>query len=92
MPTPKKRRCINPEVGKLLEDAKSDALLEPSREEDRRRFWEDHFINCPVCRAAMLDHINETVLFPKLREIAAKHGITFEEALKRFAQMQETDK
>jgi len=75
------------ESSKLLEDAKSDALLEPGREEDRRRFWEDHFVNCQACREAMIDHVNETELFPRLREIAAKYNITFEEALSRLAQI-----
>ena len=35
----------------------------------------------------MIDHVNEIELFPRLREIAAKYNITFEEALSRLAQI-----
>lgn len=84
-----KPRCINPKIGKLLADAKSGALDQPSREEDHRLFYEKHFPQCAVCRAALLDHINETETFPLLQEIARKRGIPFEKVLERFEQQAE---
>lgn len=79
---------MDPKVGKLLEDAKSDALQQPGREEDRRLFFEEHIRECQACREAVIDHFSETVAMPLFQEIATKHGISVEEVLRRFAELQ----
>ncbi len=67
--------CIDPRIGRLLEDAKSDALDQPGREEDRRLFFEEHFNHCQACREKMLDHANELAY----AAVAEASGLTVDE-------------
>ena len=69
MPEETAQTCVNPDVGQLLNEAISGALRVPSREGDRKRF-ERHMKECGKCRKAMVDHLNETVTIPALKQFA----------------------
>lgn len=69
--------CVNPEVGLLLEDFKSGVLTKPGRENDGERFRE-HMKHCPVCFEAVLDHAQETVIIPIIKQFAEERGVSFE--------------
>ena len=75
--------CVDPQVGRLLADELSGALTAPGREADHKRFG-DHYKKCRKCREAMLDHVNETVVIPFLKELAKERGVTFEELFDVF--------
>jgi predicted anti-sigma-YlaC factor YlaD len=78
----KKLHCTNPEIGRLLDDAKSDALLAPGRERDRYLFFDVHIDECPSCRAAMLDHANAIAI----TEMAFDRQVSIEEVLEDLIQ------
>jgi hypothetical protein len=62
MPKKKTIYCNNRSVGRLLSDAKSAALIEPGREEDRLAFFDEHLHECRACRDEMIDHANQLAL------------------------------
>jgi len=78
-----RHRCVDPQLGQLLADELSGALTEPGREEDHRRFGE-HIKRCRKCRETVLEHANEMVTIPLLKQIAQARGVSFEEVLEAF--------
>jgi hypothetical protein len=84
MPEETADTCIDPEVGELLHEAISGALRPQRRERDRKRF-ENHMKECRTCRKAMVDHLNETVTIPALKQFAKEKGLTFDEVFDAFA-------
>jgi hypothetical protein len=68
--------CNNRGVRRLLTDARSGALIEPGREEDRRVFFE-HLDECRACRDEMIDHVNQIVL----DEAADENGTSADEVM-----------
>jgi hypothetical protein len=54
--------CIDLRIGQLLQDAKSDALLDPGREEERTLFFDKHVDKCLACREALLEHASELAI------------------------------
>jgi len=80
MPKKKTICCNNRSVGRLLPDAKSGALIEPGREEDRRLFFEEHLDECRACRDEMIDHANQLAL----SEIAEESCIQVERVVERL--------
>jgi hypothetical protein len=70
--------CIDPEIGKLLDDFCAGLFEEGSRPEDRSRFTE-HLIKCESCRSAAVDHVVQTETIPGLlQRYADEKGISFE--------------
>jgi hypothetical protein len=78
-----REKCIDPTVGRLVEDELSGALMKPGRQQDHKRFAE-HIDKCRSCRDRLLDDANETVLFPELRRMAEERGVSFDEMLEAF--------
>lgn len=72
-------------MSRLLSDEISGALAAPGREDDNRRFGE-HIKECPKCREVVLDHANETVILPLLRQLASERGVSFDKMLDEFVQ------
>ncbi len=75
--------CTDPSVGRLLNDALTGSLRAKKRASDRRLF-EEHMTDCSKCRKAVIDHLNETVTIPALRQFATEHGVSFEEVCEAF--------
>jgi predicted anti-sigma-YlaC factor YlaD len=82
MKNPKKSYCIDIGVGKLLKDAKSDALLELDRKSQCQSFFDDHLDNCSACREQMLNHANELAV----NQIAMERNESVEEVLDQLRQ------
>lgn len=82
MPKKKTIYCNSRGVGRLLPDAKSGALIDPEREEDRRAFFEEHLDKCRACRDEMIDHANQLVL----NEIAEESGVEVERVVERLGE------
>ena len=85
MPNQKTSYCNNRGVGRFLPDAKSGALIEPGRKEDRRVFFDEHLDDCRACRDEMIDHANQLAL----SEIAEESCVEVEEVEE---QLEETAK
>jgi hypothetical protein len=82
MPKKKTIYCNNRSVGRLLPDAKSGALIEPGREEDRRLFFEEQLDECRACRDEMIDHANQLAL----SEIAEESCVQVERVVERLGE------
>ncbi|HXF39827.1 MAG TPA: hypothetical protein VN687_08960 [Blastocatellia bacterium] len=82
MPKKKTIYCNNRSVGRLLFDAKSGALIEPGREEDRRVFFGEHLDACRSCRNEMIDHANQLAL----SEIAEESGVDVDGLVERLGE------
>lgn len=85
MPRNERDQCVDPSIGCLLEEEIAGELAKPEREVDRRRFG-DHMKECGKCREAVIDHANETVTIPILRQLANEKGISFDEMLDAFVE------
>lgn len=85
MPDETAPTCVDPFVGRFLSEAISGELRAENREADRKRF-EAHMKQCPKCRRAMVDHLNESVTIPALRQFAQEKGLAFEDVLAAFRQ------
>lgn len=81
MPKKKTIYCNSRSVGRLLLEAKSGALIEPGREEDRRVFYE-HLDICGACREEMIDHANQLAL----SEIAEESRVEVERVIEQLGE------
>ena len=82
MPKKKTIYCNSRSVGRLLPDAKSGALIEPEREEDRRVFFDVHLDECRACRDEMIVHANQLAL----SEIAEENCVEVERVVERLGE------
>lgn len=82
--------CIDAHgIGQLLAEFQSGALDQPEREMDRQRFY-CHAEQCPVCYHGMLDHVNESITVPFLRQEAARLGIPLKKLIEELGKHVET--
>lgn len=82
MPKKKTIYCTKRSVGRLIPDAKSGALIEPEREEDRRVFFDEHLDECRACRDEMIDHANQLAL----SEIAEESCVEVKRVVERLGE------
>jgi len=82
MPKNKTTYSNNRSVGRLLHDARSGALIEPGRSEDRRVFFDDHLDECGACRDEMIDHASQLAL----SEIAEERCVEVERVVERLGE------
>jgi hypothetical protein len=67
MCTQRSDQCIDPCIGRLLEEALAEELVKPGREKDLVKF-EEHSRICKHCWAALIEHGNREVVLPFLNE------------------------
>jgi predicted anti-sigma-YlaC factor YlaD len=78
-----KSYCIDIGVGKLLNNVKSDALLDPEHKTEFQSLFDDHLDNCSACREQILNHANELAV----NQVATERNESVEEVLDHLRQV-----